>query len=97
MNCTKEGETIEITENNDIRHEYLRSHASRCLSLSSSFSGNLLAIYRDTRTYILDLASKNFALEEKKTKVIDFMDNSQNRKKINNIMKNNYFKKEKNQ
>ena len=44
-----------------IKHEYLRSRASRCLSLSSS--SGVLEIYRDTRAYILDLASENFHTE----------------------------------
>ena len=46
-----------------IKHEYLRSCASRCLSLSSSSSfPGVLEIHRDTRAYILDLASRNFSL-----------------------------------
>ena len=50
---------ISLTQN--FKHEYLRSRASRCLSLSSASSG-VLEIYRDTRAYILDLASTNFTL-----------------------------------
>ena len=42
------------------KHEYLRSRASRCLSLSSS--SGVLEIHRDTRAYVLDLASKNLFL-----------------------------------
>ena len=44
-----------------IKHEYLRSRASRCLSLSSPSSSGFLEIYRDTCAYILDLAPKNFS------------------------------------
>ena len=47
-----------------IKHEYLRSCASRCLSLSSSSSfPGVLEIHRDTRAFILDLASGNFLLD----------------------------------
>ena len=47
-----------------IKHEYLRSRASKCLSLSS-FPSVMVSqlnfeLYRDTRAFILDLASRNF-------------------------------------
>ena len=55
-------------ENNVFKHEYLRSRAYKCLSLSSSAASlqGVLEIYRDTRAYILDLASKNFTKEVNK-------------------------------
>ena len=40
--------------------EYLRSRAKKYLSLSSSGSLQEVLVYRGTRAYILDLASKNF-------------------------------------
>ena len=45
------------------KHEYLRSRASRCLSLSFLLQSLFKLCnygYRDTRAYILDLASRNF-------------------------------------
>ena len=45
-----------------IKHEYLRSRASKCLSLASPFSSDtVIQLYWDTRAYILDLASTNFS------------------------------------
>ena len=42
----------------NVKHEYLRSRASRCLTLSSSLAfPGVLEIYRDARAFILDLAS----------------------------------------
>ena len=52
-----------------VKHEYLRSRASTCLSLSLtspviSQLGKIMAIeILDTRAYIFDLASKNFLLD----------------------------------
>ena len=45
-------------DKNNVKHEYLRSRASRCLTLSSSLAfPGVLEIYRDARAFILDLAS----------------------------------------
>ena len=53
-----------------VKHELLRSRASRCLSLSSSSSlQEVLEIYRDTRAYIVSLASPNF-LDGKKPSLL---------------------------
>ena len=54
---------------------YLRSRASKRLSLSSSSSSSgqgVLEIYRDTRAFILDLASRNFWLFEITLKLTNY-------------------------
>ena len=50
-----------------VKHEYLRSRASTCMSLSSSSDSDISLkkahFYRDTHAYILDLASTNFVID----------------------------------